>query len=117
MVGAVVFAVLLAVVGVDAGAQDTAAGQGPASSAHLTARGPGLGELVVPTRPSATAGWAEPGSAKTRPYLHAATVSAAAALLVLLVAALRRRRPGPPWHHLRPHSAVLRAPPPLLLQA
>lgn len=111
---AVVFVVFLAVLAGDPGRHPATAGGGSEPSARMTAGPSGLGELLVPTRPAAAAGWVDPGSAKSRPSLHPAVLSSMAGLLVVLVAGLARRPPGPPWHHRRRHSAVLRAPPVLL---
>ena len=111
-VAAVVLVAFLAVVAGDADRGVPAWARSPEPSPGLTTSVGGLGELLVPSRPSAaSAGWLEPGSAKTRPLPQAALVAPAVALLLLGVSALVRRRPGPPWHHLRRHSAVLRAPP------
>lgn len=108
---AVLVVAFLALLAGDTGRETTAAGE-PDPSARVTAGPAALGQLVVPTRPSlATTGWTEPGSSKTRPFPYDLARVTTAALLVLLVARLARRRPGPPWHHLRRHSAVLRAPP------
>ena len=111
-VAAVVLVAFLAVVAGDAsGGVATSTGSDETSPGLTTGVG-ALGELLVPSRPSAAAaGWLEPGSAKTRLLAQAAVVALAVALLLLGVSALVRRRPGPPWHHLRRHSAVLRAPP------
>jgi hypothetical protein len=110
-----VFVVVMALAAVDGGPGAATASGGPHSPAYVTAGGPGLGELRVPSRASLAAGLVELGSGKARPLLHAAFLSAAALLLVVLVARSGRVETGRPWHRRR-HSAVLRAPP-LLLQA
>ncbi len=106
---------LLALVVTDLGREGATGNPTSQLPTGITAGGSGFGELLVPTRASlTTAGWIEPGGSKTRPSPFGAVGVTTAALLVLLVARLTRRRPGPPWHHLRRHSAVLRAPPLLL---
>ncbi|MDP8938003.1 MAG: hypothetical protein M3O23_09805 [Actinomycetota bacterium] len=108
-------AVLLAFLGLvvtDLGREGATGAPTSQPSTGITAGGAGLGQLLVPSRaPLAAAGWMEPGSSKTRPFPYDVGRVTTAALLVVLVARLARRRPGPPWHHLRRHSAVLRAPP------
>jgi len=112
---AVVFVACLAVVAGDPGRHPGTGTGASEPSAGVTATASGLGDLLVPTRPSlATAGWADPASAKSRAFPQPAVVAAMAGLLVVLVAGLARHRPGPPWHLRRRHSAVLRAPPLLL---
>ena len=112
---AVVFVAFLAVVASDPGrhpANRTAASE---PSTGLTATASGLGDLLVPVRPSvAIAGWVEPASTKSRLLPLPAVVAPIAGLSVVLVAGLARPRPGPPWHLRRRYSAVLRAPPLLL---
>ena len=111
-VAAVVLVAFLAVVAGDASRGAATSARSQETSPGLTTGVGALGELLVPSRPSAAAaGWLEPGSAKMRPLPQAVVVAPAVALLLVAVSALVRRRPGLPWHHLRRHSAVLRAPP------
>ena len=113
---AVVFVAFLAVVASEPSRQQAMRHGASEPAAGVTATASGLGDLLVPTRPPvATAGWVDVTSAKSRLLPQPAVVATMAGLLVALVAGRARPRPGPPWHLRRRLSAVLRAPPLLLL--